>query len=222
MERPMHWQTRLVGLIDEKLSWWLHLFKRWYCLHYYRLRCANIGENLQLRQPIRKPVINGYGRIQIGDNVTIYGQVEFTVSTTLFEDAEVSIGNNTVIGDHVMFSAHKSIKIGQDCLIAKYAQIYDNDGHPLDPRIRRYGQMSRSDIDRIVVGSNVWIGQFAHIRKGVTIGDNSVVAAHSVVTRDVPPNTVVIGIPARVCGWLDKMFPNKVNAEERDGGDHES
>jgi acetyltransferase-like isoleucine patch superfamily enzyme len=204
------WQTRFVAWLDEKISWRTYVFMQWYCRHYFLLRCTEVGKNFRLEWPIRKPIIRGGGKIRIGDNVTILGRVEFMANTGVHKNCEIHVGNGTMIGDNSMISASKSIKIGRECLIARYVYIYDNNGHPLDPVQRRYGQMPIDEIKEVVIGNNVWIGHFAHVQSGVTIGDNSVVAAHSVVTKSVPPNVIVMGSPARVCGWLDKMFPNVV------------
>jgi acetyltransferase-like isoleucine patch superfamily enzyme len=67
-------------------------------------------------------------------------------------------------------------------------------GHPLDPSERRRGVVHQP----ITLKKNVWIGTAATILAGVTVGENSVVAAGAVVTKDVPPNCLVAGVPARV------------------------
>lgn len=205
----MDWQTRFVAWLDEKITWRTYVTMSWYCHHYYKLKCTSIGKNFQLQWPVKKPIIREGGKIYIGDNVTILGQVEFTANTGVFKDCRITIGNGTMIGDHSMLSACKSITVGENCLFARFVYIYDNNGHPLDPAIRRHGKMPPEEIKEVVIGNNVWIGHFAHVQNGVTVGDNSIIAPHAVVTKDVPPNVIVMGAPARVCGWLDKMYPSK-------------
>jgi acetyltransferase-like isoleucine patch superfamily enzyme len=86
--------------------------------------------------------------------------------------------------------------------------ITDNNEHSINPDDRflmrtkddnhPYRYWRYSDSKPVVIGRNVWIGTKARICKGVTIGDNSIVAAHAVVTKDVPPNTIAAGNPARI------------------------
>lgn len=203
------WQTKLIGWFDEKLSWKSYIFMRWYCYHYYHLKCTKIGENFKLQWPIKKPIIRGGGNIHIGNNVTIVGQVELMANTGIYKDCEISIGDGTMIGDQCMISASKFVSIGRNCLLARYVYIYDNNGHPLSPSGRLNNEkIPSNEIAEVAIGDNVWIGHFAHIQSGVTIGDNSVIGALSVVTKSIPPNVIVMGAPARICGWLDKLFPN--------------
>ena len=75
--------------------------------------------------------------------------------------------------------------------IARGAVIRDYDGHYIEDVAYRTAKP-------VIIGDNVWIGYRAMILKGVTIGDNSVVAANSVVTKDVPSNSIVAGNPAKI------------------------
>lgn len=213
-ENNSEWQTKFVAWLDEKITWRTYVTMNWYCHHYYKLKCTSIGKNFQLQWPIKKPIIREGGKVILGDNVTIYGQVEFTANAGIFKDCQISVGNGTVLCDQSMLSACKSITIGENCMFARYVYVYDNNGHPLDPAIRRHGRMPPEEIKEIVIGNNVWIGHFAHVQNGVTIGDNSIIAPHSIVTKNVPPNVIVMGAPARVCGWLDKMFPQSYPSKD--------
>lgn len=86
------------------------------------------------------------------------------------------------------------VSIGDDCQIGPAVQIYTAD-HPRDPELRRSGLESGKPVK---IGRNVWIGGAAIILPGVTVGDNAVIGAGSVVTRDVPAGATVVGNPARV------------------------
>jgi maltose O-acetyltransferase len=81
------------------------------------------------------------------------------------------------------------------CQIGDQVAIYDCDFHEINPstRDRSYGPTSP-----VVIGNNVWLGSRVIVLKGVTIGDNSVVGAMSVVTKSIPANCVAAGIPARI------------------------
>ena len=99
-------------------------------------------------------------------------------------------------------SASDEIVLGDGCMLANGAYITDSDWHGLYDRIDRAAEPTP-----VHLGHNVWVGDHATILKGVTIGDNSVVAARSVVTSDVPANVVVAGNPARVVKTLDPETP---------------
>ena len=100
------------------------------------------------------------------------------------------------------------IEIGRDTAISYGVEIIDNNNHPINPDDRRYMRHTphRSEERKpkysanapIKIGENVLIGSYSRIQKGVTIGDNSIIASHSVVTHDVPANCIVAGNPARV------------------------
>jgi maltose O-acetyltransferase len=97
-----------------------------------------------------------------------------------------------------MFVVAKEIHIGQDCRIGTSVHMFDSPGHPLNAADRRAGRAARDiDVRPIRIGNNVWIGSGAVIFPGVTVGDDSVIAAHAVVTADVPPGVLMIGNPAR-------------------------
>jgi acetyltransferase-like isoleucine patch superfamily enzyme len=108
----------------------------------------------------------------------------------------VEIGAKTVMGQECTISAYQRVRIGEQCVIADRAMFIDFDHGvvEVDRPIRVQGIYKRD----VEVGSNVWIGYGACILRGVRVGDNSIVGTNSVVTRDVPANAVVAGIPARV------------------------
>jgi acetyltransferase-like isoleucine patch superfamily enzyme len=108
----------------------------------------------------------------------------------------VEIGAKTVIGQECTISAYQRVRIGEQCVIADRAMFIDFDHGVVEvERPIRVQGIYKRDIE---VGSNVWIGYGACILRGVRIGDNSIVGTNSVVTKDVPANAVVAGIPARV------------------------
>jgi acetyltransferase-like isoleucine patch superfamily enzyme len=85
------------------------------------------------------------------------------------------------------------IDIGDDVMIGPNAQLISS-GHPVDPATRR----SQITTAPIRIGRGVWIAAGATVLQGVTVGDDAVVAAGAVVTKDVPPRTLVAGVPAKV------------------------
>ena len=111
--------------------------------------------------------------------------------------ASIEIGDNTRINGSCIH-AYSKITIGKNCLVAANCQIIDGSGHDLsmdDPanRVNTLG-----DAKPIVIEDNVWLGINCIVLPGVTIGEGAVIAAGSVVTRDVPAMAVVGGNPAKV------------------------
>lgn len=106
---------------------------------------------------------------------------------------DISLGRNVFINQNCTFYDLGGITIADDVMIGPNVSIITS-GHPIEPSQRRTGVIAKP----IVVERNVWIAAGAIIIGGVTVGENSVVSAGSVVTRNVPPNTLVGGNPARV------------------------
>jgi acetyltransferase-like isoleucine patch superfamily enzyme len=98
-----------------------------------------------------------------------------------------------LISPGVRISAAKSIRIGDNCMFAANVTISDSDWHGIYNRIRPF-RCTKS----VVIENNVWLGERVIVNKGVTIGENSVVGAGSVVTKNIPANSVAAGNPARI------------------------
>src|SRR5215204_3946102 len=111
-------------------------------------------------------------------------------------EGEASIGAKTVLGQECTISAFQHVAIGRECIVADRVMLIDFDHGVVEVErpIRLQGIYKR-DVD---VGNNCWIGYVACILRGVTVGDNCIVGANTVVTKDVPDDTVVAGAPAKV------------------------
>jgi acetyltransferase-like isoleucine patch superfamily enzyme len=128
---------------------------------------------------------------------------------TVFPDAVVTIGDNVGISGSTL-RCSEAITIGNNTTIGSGCLIVDTDGHPqdvnerlhADDEIKTYYKNTKNR--PIVIGENVFIGARCIVMKGVTIGDGAIVGAGSVVTKDVPPYTVVAGNPARIVKELKK------------------
>ena len=117
----------------------------------------------------------------------------------------ISIGNNCNIGEYAHISSIKRITIGDGLLTGRYVYIGDNnhgglclDGSKILPINRKL--ISKGEI---VIGSNVWIGDKVSILSGVHIGNNVIVAANAVVTKDFPSNTIIGGNPAQIIKMIE-------------------
>jgi acetyltransferase-like isoleucine patch superfamily enzyme len=111
-------------------------------------------------------------------------------------EGAVSIGAKSVLGQECTISAYQHVSIGRECVIADRVMMIDFDHGmvEVDRPIRLQGIYKRD----VRVGNNVWIGYGACVLRGVTVGDNAVIGTNAVVTKAVPENAVVAGVPARV------------------------
>jgi acetyltransferase-like isoleucine patch superfamily enzyme len=164
-----------------------YLRRRLFTVAGYRWRSDGLlflGRGLELQIARR-------GRIEFGRFVWIGDGTKIRC-----HEGVVEIGAKTVIGQECTISAYQRVRIGEQCVIADRAMFIDFDHGVVEVErsIREQGIYKRD----VEVGSNVWIGYGACILRGVRVGDNSIVGTNSVVTRDVPANAVVAGIPARV------------------------
>src|SRR5438045_8828580 len=145
------------------------------------------------------------GAIVIGEHVSCYAGCSFSVG----ENGQCTIGDFSLLNGALVM-ADERIEIGSYCLISWNVGIADSDFHPLEPAQRLIDAQAVAPFykDRpprpkletrpVKICDNVWIGMNAIVLKGVTIGENSVVAAGAVVTKSVPANCVVAGNPAVV------------------------
>ncbi len=111
-------------------------------------------------------------------------------------EGEVRIGAKTVMGQECTISAYQHVSIGRECILADRVMLIDFDHGvvEVDRPIRLQGIYKRD----VRVGSNVWMGYGACVLRGASVGDNAIVGTNAVVTKEVPANAVVGGVPARV------------------------
>lgn len=169
---------------------------------------ANIGENITL--------VSSSGSINTGprENIKIGNHGFVGCTFQVMCGGKIEVGNNIYIGTGTVLQAKEFIKIGDNVIISNNVLIVDNNNHPTSPEERlkmsqcenymadelwtwKYAQSSP-----IVIEDNVWIGKNAVVMKGVTIGKGSIVALGAIVTKDVPPYSVVAGNPAKIVKHL--------------------
>jgi acetyltransferase-like isoleucine patch superfamily enzyme len=165
-----------------------------------RPRCEYLGPYSNIMNPWYV-VISG-ANIRIGHSFTAIAEPQHRVEIGIwgreFGAGKITIGDACLMSPGSRISASDEITLGDGVMLANGAYITDSDWHGLYDRIDRDERVAP-----VHLADNVWIGDHATVLKGVTIGENSVVAAHSVVTRDVPANVVVAGNPAKVVKQLD-------------------
>jgi acetyltransferase-like isoleucine patch superfamily enzyme len=178
---------------NDMLNWryarlgWRYLWRRFLTPAGWRWETDGpvfFGTRLQLQ--IAKRATVRFGRFSwIGDGTKIR-----------CHEGVVEIGEKTVMGQECTISAYKRVRIGEQCVIADRAMFIDFDHGVVEVErpIRLQGIYKRD----CLIGSNVWIGYGACFLRGIRVGDNAIVGTNSVVTKDVPPNAVVGGVPAKV------------------------
>jgi len=144
--------------------------------------------------------------IKIGKNVRIVSD-PYRYAFNIFPQSKIRTFTPTakvIIGDNVGFNGinilarSQTVSIGHNTMIGGNCQIMDTDGHPLWPPQSRWVYPGTEFDAPVSIGNHVFIGLNVIILKGVTIGDNAIVAAGSVVASNVPANSLVAGVPAKV------------------------
>lgn len=193
----------LVGIIVAVRSVYYFVARVFVCEPFFKAYCTRYGRNVHTGVFLHW--IQGRGELIVGDDVTVDGKCSFHFGARRAARPKLTIDSNTTIGAGCIFAVNKQISIGRGCLIAGCVSIFDSPGHPMDPAARQTGEPVPDDQVRpVVIEDNVWIGYGSVVMPGVTIGKNSVVAVGTVVTTDVPPNTLALGNPARKFPLLQK------------------
>ena len=196
----------LSKIYSYRLSQRLHSVRDILYTMWIRNFIGQMGEHSRIAYPCSLQG-GGQKRIVIGDHTSIqshgilgcwekYGDQQFSPS--------IIIGNHCSIGEYNHITAINKITIGDGLLTGRFVYIGDNAHGGLSwkeaeiPPVRRH----LTSKGEIIIGRNVWIGDKVTILGGVTIGDNVIVGANSVVTHDIPNNCVAVGMPAKVVRQL--------------------
>jgi len=177
-----------------------YFFAWWYGGH------CEIGKSVRVKS---SALFQGQGSLIIHDQVTLgYDLAGGMNLSTILQPREpqsiIQIGERTVIMNGCEFIARTAIMVGADCRIGPHTLIYDADFHGLDP----YQRNEAGKTAAVLLEDNVWIGSRSIILKGVNIGRDAVVAAGSVVTKNVLAGAIVAGNPAIQVGSVYEKSGN--------------
>lgn len=162
---------------------------------------SNLSVDPSARVNFRRLRLRPTNRLIVGEGTTLGASIAFER-----DGAEVIVGRNTEIGASQIVCATR-VEIGNDVLISWGCTINDHNSHPIpwsqrknDVRERYQGRKDWTHVvsKSIRLGDKCWIGMHSIVLKGVVIGEGAIVGAGSVVTKDVPPWTIVAGNPARI------------------------
>lgn len=157
---------------------------------------VNFGRMVQIGDHVN---ITAYGKqgLHLGNNVWIGSNSFIKVSFSFNDPGEfIYIGNNVGLGEFAHLGGAGGLTIGNDCIIGPYLSCHPENHNFFDNEelIRKQGVTRRG----IKIGNNCWIGSKVTVLDGVTIGDNCVIAAGAVITKSMPANSVIGGVPAKV------------------------
>lgn len=166
-------------------------------------RCDSVGSHVRV---IGKVLVENNGTMHIGERVR-FRAAQITVELGTGPQGKLTIGDRTSINNGVSIGALCSITIGENVSLGPLCLIMDSDFHDVNDKSKP-GKTAP-----VVIGNNVLLAARTTVLKGVTIGDNAVVAAGALVTRDVPARTLVAGVPARIIRHLDGEPDRKEETE---------
>jgi acetyltransferase-like isoleucine patch superfamily enzyme len=177
----------------------------------FRAKCRKVGTGfkyVKLHQNF--PYFSGNLTIIMGNRVTVHSRSTFS-GGRIYSSPKLEVGDGTYLGPGFSVIVAKRVSIGSSCYVASNVTILDNDAHPLDPLSRAKGDpVDKKDILPVQIGNNVWIAEGSIVLKGVSIGEGSVVAARSVVVRDVKPYSIVAGNPATIIKRIEGNEKNLI------------
>lgn len=190
-------------LYPYKLHQRLTVYKNTFYTLWIKNFLGSVGEHSRINYPCSLQG-GGQNNISIGDNTTIASTSILGCWTKYgkqsFPNASITIGNHCSIGEYNHITACNKITIGDGLLTGRYVIISDNSHGGLSEEEANIQPSLRNlkSKGEVVIGNNVWLGDKVAVLSGVHIGNNVIVAANAVVTKDLPDNCVVAGVPARV------------------------
>lgn len=158
-----------------------------------------LGRAVRIDQDVRLRNMDRSGEIWIGDRVALARGVDIKVHSG--GQGRIEIGDYAALSPYCCLSG-RSIKIGKHCLLAHNVGVFANNHVFADPDrpIREQGHTFQG----VVIEDDCWLGTGVKVLDGVTIGRGCVVGAGAVVTRDLPPYSIAVGVPAKVVAQRDR------------------
>ncbi len=177
-----------------------HAYLGWWQKHFLEPQFDAVGPGLSAIWPW---CVSVFGRdIRLGSYVHLRTTPELPIRLSIWKDdnhdGKINIGNYVLISPGCRLTSAHEITIGDSAMLAAQVVLSDSDWHDLYDRTLPPGAGAP-----ISIGANAWIGERAIVCKGVTIGENSIIGAGSIVTRDVPANVIAAGNPVQVIRELD-------------------
>ena len=173
-----------------------------YVKHFIKPQLSSLGAGFTFMKPWHVKIFGT--PIQIGKYASMIASsdniIRISVWSNSADKGSIHMGNHCMICPGVRIGSAERINIGDNCMIASNSYIADSDWHDI------YNRTTMGKTAPVDIADNVWVGEGAIVCKGVSIGENSIVGAGSVVVSDIPPGCISAGNPARIVKRLD---PNK-------------
>ncbi|WP_117233928.1 acyltransferase [Vibrio maerlii] len=178
----------------------------------FRGRCIHSGKQLLLYGGL--PFISGPLNISVGNRCRISGHTTFSASNHT-PTPLLKIGNNVGIGWQTTIAVGTEVHIEDNVRIAGRSNLFGYSGHPIDAQRRANGEPDDMEqIGAIHLKRDCWLGTNVIVKSGVTIGEGSIIAAGSVVTRDIPPFSIAAGNPAKVIKSIKANQDDSLQSKE--------
>ena len=175
-------------------------YQEFYVNHFLRPQFERLGQGFTFMQPWNVEVFGG--PVSLGDCVNVIAtsenKVRFTIWSQSDDQGSIRIGDYCLVCPGVRISSATEIVIKDNCMLASGVYVTDSDWHDTYNRVAPIGKTAPVRIEQ-----NVWVADGAIVCKGVTIGENSIIGARSVVVDSIPKNTIAAGNPAKVVKHLD-------------------
>ena len=171
---------------------------------FFNIPCIKWGRFLKLGDCVYISALGKQG-VTFGNNVGIGAYSRIILSTSFNHLGEyIIIGNNVGIGEFAYLGGAGGLEIGDDCIIGQFLSCHpENHNYEDSNTLYRFQGVSRKGIK---IGKNCWIGSKVTILDGVTIGNNCVIAAGSVVNKNIPENSVAGGVPAKIIKHINNQL----------------
>lgn len=183
------WLIRLTGSLRSLLNPLCRRFGVFWNTARVHAQARSLGHAVHVYGPVR---FLGTRNVRLGAGGNLYDGVLFET----VDEGRIDVGANYRINRGCLLSAHDRITIGDNALIGEYVSIRDNN-HEFDDVTKPICDQGFS-VGAISIGDDVWIGRGAAVLKGVSIGSGAIIAANSVVTKNVPAMEIWAGVPARL------------------------
>ncbi|MBX3730404.1 MAG: acyltransferase [Candidatus Sumerlaeia bacterium] len=177
--RRAHARTEIANSLRHVLLW--------------RLRGISVGPGTRIGRGVEVSLGGRTGCVRIGPKCILRSGAQVHC-----HGGAVELGHHVYVGEHVVIYGHGGVAIGDNSLIGMHTCII-----AATHRVPTAGGLIRREADEplpVRIGSDVWLGAGVKVLGGVTIGDGCVVGAGAVVTKDLPPGSRAVGVPARVIG----------------------
>lgn len=197
-------------------GWWIYKPYSKFISLILKIKGINVGTNFYIQGSPYLKIRGNPNDIIIDENVSINGNIDLrnrekgkiiiskdvTIDTNsrfvAANNATLNIGKGCRLGSYLIFNCGEDITIGDDCIFGGFCYFQSSNHGTKKDKLIKYQDHTYG---KIIIGKGVWFGARVTVLPGVTIGEGAVIGANSVVTKDIPSNSIAVGIPAKVISY---------------------